>query len=105
MSTRLAKVNALVATTLSMALPRLIDRPDALATVTRVETSPDLREARVWISTYTDEAWDAVVAAGPDLQASLAEHIQMKRTPRIQLRRDEGGAHAAHIDELLRGQQ
>jgi ribosome-binding factor A len=103
MSDRMDKVNALVGAELSRALAP-IQPAHSMATVTRVETSPDLNEARVWISLLpdTDTAWEALEERLPDLQAALAERLVIKRTPKLRLVRDHSGEHAQKIDRLLK---
>lgn len=103
MSGRMDKVNALVGAELSRALAPV--RPaGAMATVTRVETAPDLSEASVWVSLLPDSeaAWEVLQEALPDLQAVLAARLVIKRTPRLRLRRDHSGEHAQKIDRLLK---
>lgn len=104
MSGRMDKVNALVGAELSRALAPV--RPaKAMATVTRVETAPDLSEAKAWVSLLpdTDTAWELLEERLPDLQAALAERLVIKRTPRVRLVRDRSGEHAQKIDRLLKG--
>lgn len=104
LSVRIAKVNSLLMTVVSTRLRETYDHPAALATVTDVETSPDLREAVVWISLLPAEAdWQSVVSALPALQEAVAESATMKFTPRLSLRQDTGTVHARHIEDLLRG--
>ena len=103
MTGRMDKVNALVGAELSRALAPV--RPaGAMATVTAVETAPDLAEASVWVSLLpdSDAAWEALEEALPELQAGLAERLVIKRTPRIRLRRDRSGEHADKINRLLK---
>lgn len=103
MLNRMDKINALLTEEVGAELGRL-GSAEALATVTSVETTPDLREAKVWISLLPDSdiAWEAVAARQSQLQAYLADRLTIKRTPRLSLRRDVSGQHAARIAELLR---
>ena len=57
-------------------------------TVTGVETSPDLRHARVFVSVLGSErsaraSLQALEAAHGVLQARLARELRMKRTPQL----------------------
>lgn len=103
MSARLDKVNALVGAELSHALGR-VQPTGAMATVTSVQTAPDLSEANVWVSLLPDNdtAWEALRESLPELQAVLAERLVIKRTPRLRLRRDQSGEHAQKITRLLK---
>lgn len=103
MSNRIAKVNALVGTTVSAALVHYWNNPDVMATVGEVATSPDLRSATVWVSVApdTEANWQLVEELTPSLQAYLGQHITLKHTPRLALRRDQGPAYAQRINQLL----
>lgn len=102
MSGRMDKVNALVGAELSRALGRT-QPAGAMATVTSVQTAPDLAEANAWVSLLpdSDAAWEALTESLPELQAALAERLVIKRTPRLRLRRDQSGEHAQKIARLL----
>ncbi len=100
--TRLAKVNSLLMTEVGRARGRHTIT-GAIATVTAVETAPDLRAATVWISLVpdSDAAWEEVTVLRGVLQSHVADRAHMKRTPVLTLQRDFGGAHARHIEDLL----
>lgn len=104
MTGRMDKVNALVGAELSRALAP-VKPAGAMATVTAVETSPDLSEASVRVSLLpdSDAAWEALQDALPELQAAIAERLVIKRTPRLTLRRDRSGEQFQRIDRLLKG--
>jgi ribosome-binding factor A len=75
-------------------------------TVTAVDTSPDLRSARVYVSVLGDEdERDATLAALRSshgiLQAAVAREIRMKRTPTLTFHYDEGPERAARLSRLL----
>lgn len=103
MSERITKVNAMLLTETSRALRQSLDSPNVLATVTAVETAPDLKQATVWISTIPDDedSWEIVAETRADLQQRLAGRIRLKHTPRLTLAHDHGQAHAGRIDVLL----
>lgn len=106
MSNRMAKVNALIEAELGRALGSRLPGPGVLATVTAVETTPDLHDADGWISLIpdTDEAWEQVEALRLVLQQDIAGRIKLKYTPRLRLRRDRSAAVVARVDTLLKGQ-
>jgi ribosome-binding factor A len=77
-------------------------------TVTAVETSPDLRHARVFVSVLGDEKARAdtlagLAAAHSVLQAQIATEIRMKRTPQLKFVYDETVERGMRINELLEG--
>jgi ribosome-binding factor A len=75
-------------------------------TVTGVETSPDLRSARVYVSVLGEEAdRDATLAALTSargfLQAQVGRELRMKRTPTLQFVNDESIDHGMRIERML----
>jgi ribosome-binding factor A len=75
-------------------------------TVTAVETSSDLRHARVFVSVLgSDEERDATLAGlrsahGP-LQSAIAAELRMKRTPTLEFVYDISIDRGMRITELL----
>ena len=102
MTNRIDQGIALLGVELGRLMPR-VQPPGTVATVTAVETSPDLRHASVWISLIpeSDDAWELLAEQAPELQAALAERIELKHTPKLRLRRDHGGEAADKIGKLL----
>jgi ribosome-binding factor A len=75
-------------------------------TVTAVETSPDLRHARVFVSVLgTDQERDETLAglqrAHGVLQAEIAKLTHMKRTPELKFVYDETVERGMRINEIL----
>jgi len=75
-------------------------------TVTAVETSPDLRSARVYVSVLgTPEERDATLeglsSSHGVLQASIARQMRIKRTPTLSFEYDETVERAARVSRLL----
>ncbi len=75
-------------------------------TVTAVETSPDLRHARVYVSVLGDEQERTESLAGLQsahgiLQAEIARVMHMKRTPELKFVYDETVEQGMRINELL----
>jgi ribosome-binding factor A len=78
-------------------------------TVTAVETSPDLRHARVFVSVLGSEDERADTLAGLQhahglLQAEIARVAHMKRTPELKFVYDETVDKGMRIHELLEGE-
>jgi ribosome-binding factor A len=103
------RVNESVRQVLSETLPELKDPRIGFVTVTGVETSPDLRHARVFVSVLGSEktrraTLDGLAAAHGVLQSRLAHELRMKRTPQLAFAYDrsveEGVRMSKLIDEL-----
>jgi ribosome-binding factor A len=103
------RVNEAVRQVLSEALPELKDPRIGFVTVTGVETSPDLRQARVFVSVLgsgrkRERSLVGLEAAHGVLQARLARELRLKRTPQLSFEYDptvERGVRMSRlIDEL-----
>jgi ribosome-binding factor A len=74
--------------------------------VTSVETSPDLRSARVHVSVLGGDAERAATLAGLRsshgvLQARIAREMRIKRTPTLTFHYDETPERGVRISRLL----
>jgi ribosome-binding factor A len=79
-------------------------------TVTAVETSPDLRHARVFVSVLGGDDERVETLAGLEsahgvMQQDLAHELRMKRTPTLQFVLDESIERGMRITELLEDDQ
>jgi len=105
---RLDRVNQLIREEISMLLQRELKDPRlGFVTVTHVETSPDLRLAKVFVSVLGDEAqWTASLTALASARGFvrnwLRQHLELRQTPELDFRADRSMEHAARIQELLR---
>jgi ribosome-binding factor A len=75
-------------------------------TITRVIVSPDMREAKVYVSVMGDTAKQNLCLHGLQsargfLQAKLAERIETRYTPRLQFILDMGVKHSLEIARIL----
>jgi ribosome-binding factor A len=75
-------------------------------TVTAVETSPDLRTARVYVSVLgkpeeRDATLDGLRSAHGVLQSAIARQVRIKRTPTLSFHYDETVERAARVSKLL----
>jgi ribosome-binding factor A len=85
--------------------PRLSDA--GLVSVTGVEVSPDLSQARVYVSIYAGDAARAEALRGLEraagfLRHELSEHMRSKRIPHLSFHLDDSMEKGARIDALLR---
>jgi ribosome-binding factor A len=107
MTERMRRINEVMRKVLGGAILRDLEDPRiGFVTVTAVDTSPDLRSARVHVSVLGDEdEREATLAALRSshgiLQAAVAREIRMKRTPTLTFHYDEGPERAARLTRLL----
>ena len=107
MTERMRRINEVMRKVIGGAIPRDLEDPRiGFVTVTAVDTSPDLRSARVYVSVLGEDAErEATMAALRSshglLQAAVAREIRMKRTPTLSFHYDEGPERAARLSKLL----
>jgi ribosome-binding factor A len=75
-------------------------------TVTEVRTSPDLRQARVFVSVFGTAEEQAATLEGLRsahgiLQARIARELRMKRTPALEFVLDDSAEKAARLEALI----
>ena len=106
MSKRLPRVNELIKREVSKILFREVDFPkNVLVTVTRVETSPDLRESKVWISTFPESQREGVIKILNrqiyNLQQKINKLLKMRPLPKLKFIEEKETQKAARVEELL----
>lgn len=105
---RMRRVNEAVREVLSIAIGKDLKDPRiGFVTVTAVDTSPDLRHARVYVSVLGGERERADTLAGLAsshgyLQGVVASELRLKNTPRLDFHYDESVERGARITEILR---
>jgi ribosome-binding factor A len=100
------RVNEAVREVVSEGLGALKDPRIGFVTVTGVETSPDLRHARVFVSVLGSEAkrertLAGLAAAHGVLQARLARQLRMKRTPQLAFEYDPTVERGVRMTQLI----
>ena len=104
---RMRRVNKAVREVLSGRLAEGLKDPRiGFVTVTAVETSSDLRHARVFVSVLGAEAereqsLAGLASAHGILQTALADELRMKRTPTLDFVYDHSIDRGMRITELL----
>jgi ribosome-binding factor A len=104
---RMRRVNVAVREVLSARIAEGLNDPRiGFVTLTSVDTSPDLRHARVYVSVLgTDaeraEALDGLGSAHGLLQQAIGRELRMKRTPTLEFVFDESIDRGMRISELL----
>jgi ribosome-binding factor A len=78
-----------------------------LATVTAVETSPELDHAKVYVTTLGDAEEQAAVleglrSAAPFIRSQLGKRLHMRRIPELHFEYDRVLEEAMRIERLLR---
>lgn len=105
---RLDRVNQVIREEISLLLQRELKDPRlGFVTVTEVETTRDLRLAKVFVSVLGDERqWSASLAALASAKGFirnwLRQHLNFRVTPELEFRADRSMEHAARIQELLK---
>lgn len=79
-----------------------------LLTVTRLEVTPDLDVAKVYISVMGREGGSKPVVAALNkasghVRTEVSRRMHIRKAPRFVFVADDGAAYAAHINEMLRG--
>jgi ribosome-binding factor A len=107
-SERLRRVNEAMREVLSDAITQDLKDPRVgFVTVTAVDTSSDLRHARVHVSVLGDEtrqklSLDAMRSAHGFLQRRVASQMRLKHTPQLTFLYDDTAERAARLEALLR---
>src|ERR671937_39367 len=106
MTDRMRRVNEAVREVLSEAVGQLKDPRIGFVTVTAVETSPDLRHARVFVSVLGSEetredSLAGLSAAHGVLQARIARELRMKRTPQLAFEYDPSVERGVRMTQLI----
>jgi ribosome-binding factor A len=87
-------------------IPRLKDPRIGFVTVTGVETSPDLRQAKVFVSVLGNQrkrenTLEGLESAHGVLQLRLATELRMKRTPLLTFEYDPTVAEGVRMSQLI----
>jgi ribosome-binding factor A len=106
-SDRMRRVNQVMREVIGDAIANELEDPRiGFVTVTAVDTSPDLRSARVLVSVLGDESERettiaALTSAHGVLQSAINRELTMKRTPTLSFHYDEGLERAQRVTRLL----
>lgn len=108
MSRRTDRINEQLREEISTVLARQIKDPrlNSLISITRVESSSDLRSAKVYISVLGNdkqrqEALDGLQSAASFLRREIRDRINMKHTPFMTYLLDDSIQEADHLLRLL----
>ena len=109
-SNRMGRINEEIQRELSALLPTVKDpRVSGMISVTAVETTPDLKYAKVYISALDKSAEDQVLkglkSAAGYLRRELGRALDLRSTPELSFVRDDSIDKGAHILQMLRDPQ
>lgn len=105
---RMRRINEVLREVIGAAIGELGDPRIGFVTVTSVETSPDLRAAKVHVSVLGSESEREATLAGLRsshgvLQSKIAAETRMKRTPTLTFLYDGTVEQGMRISKLLEG--
>jgi len=106
---RITRVNELIKREIAGAMYRVMDPTEvdmATITVTRVATSPDLRQARVYLSVRGNsdtkrDAFRKVCKHRKEFQQIVAENIVLKYNPQLRFSMDESIQQGDRVLEII----
>ena len=106
-SNRIGRINEEIQRELSDLLRTLKDPrvQKTMVSVTRVDTTADLRYAKVWVSIYdknlSKEVLKGLKAAGSFLRHELANRLSLRHTPELVWTEDHSITYGARILDIL----
>lgn len=108
MSNRLPRVNQLIKEELSQIILREVEFPSGvLVTLTRVETSSNLNESRVYISCIPETEQEKVMSILNSqvwrLQQLLNKRLRIRPIPKIIFSKEKETVEASKIEQVLEG--
>lgn len=105
-SSRIGRINEEIMRELSTAIRGLKDpRVQGLISITGVETAPDLRTAKVYVSVFdksrSAEVLKGLKSAGGYLRRQLGSALQLRYTPELTFLEDHAIEHGTRIFDIL----
>ena len=106
MSDRMAKVDELIAQQLGQIIISEVELPkEAIVTITKVKTSPDLKQAKVFLSILPESEQKRIMSLlinqAYEFQKILNERLTLRNTPKLKFFIDDSGQQAAELERLL----
>ncbi|PIS42170.1 MAG: ribosome-binding factor A [Candidatus Kerfeldbacteria bacterium CG08_land_8_20_14_0_20_40_16] len=105
-SKRIKQINELIKEEVSSIIAKEIELPPScLVTITKVETSADLKHANIWLSIlptdYQQKGLQFISAQAGNIQRIFNPRLKTRNTPKISFRVDDSAEKAEHINQLL----
>lgn len=106
MSDRIDKVNSLIHQKLGEVFSQVLEIPtEYFVTITRVQTSSDLRNATIYLSvlpfTNSEKALAFIIRNRNQVQKELGKRVKIKYTPKLYFKLDDTEEKASKIEELI----
>ena len=108
MTHRIERINNLIRQEISELLQRQIKDPrlNSFVAVTEVATSPDLRQAKIFVSCITSEEekqeiLSVLAAASGFLRNELTKRLRLRRIPELSFHWDDSIERGARLLELI----
>jgi len=106
MSERMRRVNESVRMVVAEAITSLNDPRIGIVTVTGVSVSPDLHDARIYVSVLGSAKKQRAAMAGLEsargvFQKTVARELHMKRTPKLAFEYDPTVEHGVRMTKLI----
>ena len=105
MSNRIQKVNSLLEQEISKIILRDFYFPESLVTLTHVDSSTNLIEAKVYISVYPDDKMDKIIEIlnkrAYSVKQKINKLLKMRPIPKIKFVKDKNIVNAGRVEELL----
>lgn len=107
MSDRIIKINSLIQKNLGEILTRDLSlKPGVFITIAKVDTSPDLRYTRIFVSIFPEKEIDygakTLAKELYQIQGKLNKKLVMRPLPKIEFRVDLTESKADEIEKLLK---
>lgn len=107
MSERLRKINSLIQSNISEIMLREMDlKSGVFITIAKVDTTPDLRYTRIFVSVYptneTNYAMQTIKKELYHIQGVLNKKLNMKPLPRLEFLLDTTEQEADDIEHILK---
>lgn len=108
MSRRTDRINGLLRQEISRLLSRELNDPrlSGVVSITRVETSSDLRVSRVYVSVLggsddKDSVLKGISSAGGFIRREMRDRLSLKYIPDLRFTLDESMEEAQHVQRLM----
>ena len=106
-SNRIGRINEEIQRELSSLIRTVKDpRVTGMVSITAVDTTPDLKFAKIYVSVLDKSDCDQVIkglkSAAGYLRRALGQALQLRSTPELNFVRDDSIDKGAHILEMLR---
>ncbi|MGA2837703.1 MAG: 30S ribosome-binding factor RbfA [Acidimicrobiales bacterium] len=101
---RSLRVNQVLRQVVAEELERLADADERLrmVTVTSVDSTADLRQAKVYLSSLSEDAAAALDERRAQVQKAVARQTKLKRTPLLSFAQDPAVVAGSRVEDLIR---